>query len=107
MVRYLSGGGGVRRYSRAEIMEATEVERAPDVGGLRRYTRADIERGEAAAIQETGIPTGGSTATIERGEAEAIQETGIQRGAVRRQQRERKQMLYKKRGSKGEAVRQQ
>ena len=33
-----------------------------------------MQRGEAEAVKETGIPMGGGTATIERGDAEAIPE---------------------------------
>ena len=48
--------GRIRRYSRAEIEEAIEVERAQEMGGPRLYQRAEIKRQEAEAIQETGGP---------------------------------------------------
>ena len=70
----------IRRYRRAEIEEAIEVDGAPEGGGPRRF-------------RLMGPPRGGSTVTIERGKADAIQINGAAVGAVRRRCREEMQRL--------------
>ena len=86
LVIYLSRGGS---DSRTEIEEAIKAEGAQEGGGPRRYMTRGYTR--------NGDPAGGSTATIERGEAEAIQETGIPRGQYG-DNRERRSRVYTRNG---------